>query len=432
MRRNIEVTRYPKITMRFAIPLILATSALAAPPSSPDDDLLSLANEEYLLDANGWRGHFAEETGITFIANYAVDVLGNPVGGLNNKLRYSTLGLFGANVQLGTLTNEDWLAAWSFQATGYNAEGKNLANDIGNAIQPSTLFSGVVPVGLSEVYLSGQWDNVLARLGRITPEDYFAASPLWDYFVSLAYNDNPWNLNTNNPNFSGSPSTLWMAGADWQIDSEWKISIAAANTSRPDLTAPSKRGVDFHFDPLDGTMFLAEICYHWRVDFGQPQALSGSAQVGGYHDTAQFTRITKPPAGVSPTKPGLSAAWVILEQQLIAGESVDDIGLTTWLLASWGGPKSIANSPWFFSTGFVYEGLLPSRPDDALAFGYSINWFNNQLTGQNHETDIELTYLIQLTPWLSIQPDLQVILDPNGMNSINDALVLGFQCAVDF
>ena len=44
---------------------------------------------------------------------------------------------------------------------------------------------------------------------------------------------------------------------------------------------------------------------------------------------------------------------------------------------------------------------------------------------------IEATYIIELTKWLSIQPDLQYIVHPGGSGEIPNALVIGFQLAVD-
>ncbi|WP_269541693.1 carbohydrate porin [Cerasicoccus fimbriatus] len=387
---------------------------------------------DYMLDAHGWRDEFAKETGVSFIGNYYVDVLGNPVGGQNQALRYSTLGSFGLEVDLGVATGWESLEHWSFTALGYNAEGKNLANDIGNAVQPSTLFSGVVPVGLSQLYFQYETDDFTGKVGRLTPEQYYGSSPLWDYFVSLAFNDNPWNLSASNPNFSGFPGAVWMATGSYQIDEKWNVSLGFANTSELDITAPFERGVNFDFDPAKGAMFMAEIRYNWQAELFHPQPLPGHVKVGGYYDTASVPRVVAPPPGGSPLDDGIGAAWVIIEQQFIPGKTDDDTGLTGWAAASWTGPDSVAVSPWFYSLGFVYEGILPGRPEDALAIGCGVAYMNDQLAGQNHETNIELTYMFQVTPWLTVQPDLQIILDPLGYNNIDDALVLGFQCGVTF
>jgi porin len=40
--------------------------------------------------------------------------------------------------------------------------------------------------------------------------------------------------------------------------------------------------------------------------------------------------------------------------------------------------------------------------------------------------------MIQVTPWLQLQPDIQYIIKPGGTGKIQDALVLGFQLALSF
>ncbi|WP_309400965.1 carbohydrate porin [Cerasicoccus maritimus] len=414
--------------------MVLLANAKTDKTPAPDDGPSQFdrwLSGDYMLDYDGWRDEFANESGITFVGNYYVDVLGNPAGGQDQSLRYATLGSFGASIDLAKVLEKPYLNGWGFTVLGYNAEGKNLANDIGNAVQPSTLFSGVVPVGLAHLYVSYENEDFVAKVGRLTPESYFASSPLWDYFVSLAFNDNPWNLSAVNPNFSGFPGAVWMGTASWQASEEVNLSFGLANTSELNITDSSQRGVNFDFDLGKGAMFMGEVDYQWRVDLLQSEASPGHVKVGGYYDTAEVPRVTVPP-GVSPLKDGIGAAWIILEQQLVPGDDPDDVGLTAWALGSWTGPSSVSVSPWFYSFGFVYEGVLPSRPDDALAVGYGVTYFNDQLLGQNHETNIEMTYLIQVTEWFSVQPDLQIILDPMGFGSIDNALVLGFQCGVIF
>ena len=45
---------------------------------------------------------------------------------------------------------------------------------------------------------------------------------------------------------------------------------------------------------------------------------------------------------------------------------------------------------------------------------------------------LELTYQAQLTKWLSIQPDLQVIINPAGNHNLNNAIVAGGRVSITF
>jgi porin len=48
------------------------------------------------------------------------------------------------------------------------------------------------------------------------------------------------------------------------------------------------------------------------------------------------------------------------------------------------------------------------------------------------EVAIELTYRMQLTPWLAVQPDIQYIVDPGFDEDVGNALALGTRVEVAF
>ena len=48
------------------------------------------------------------------------------------------------------------------------------------------------------------------------------------------------------------------------------------------------------------------------------------------------------------------------------------------------------------------------------------------------EMVIEATYKAQLTPWWTLQPDLQIIVTPGGERNCANAIVVGLRTAVSF
>ena len=85
----------------------------------------------------------------------------------------------------------------------------------------------------------------------------------------------------------------------------------------------------------------------------------------------------------------------------------------------------------FFAAGLVYSGLLPGRAEDQFGIGLAaaINGanFNDSredagLATTFAESALELTYRLQATPWLAIQPDIQYILKPGAVPGGDDAL----------
>jgi porin len=45
---------------------------------------------------------------------------------------------------------------------------------------------------------------------------------------------------------------------------------------------------------------------------------------------------------------------------------------------------------------------------------------------------LEATYQAQITPWFSIQPDVQFVIQPGGNGAVPNALVLGLSASIDF
>ena len=50
----------------------------------------------------------------------------------------------------------------------------------------------------------------------------------------------------------------------------------------------------------------------------------------------------------------------------------------------------------------------------------------------DYERVIEVTYCIQLTKWLTIQPDFQYIIHPGGSREFDNAVVIGLVSTIAF
>src|SRR6185369_5099155 len=87
-----------------------------------------------------------------------------------------------------------------------------------------------------------------------------------------------------------------------------------------------------------------------------------------------------------------------------------------------------------FSAGAVVARPFLGREGEALAVGVAIAENGaefrraERLRGravERRETALELTYRVDLTPWLAVQPDLQYVINPGADPTRKDALVVG-------
>jgi porin len=95
----------------------------------------------------------------------------------------------------------------------------------------------------------------------------------------------------------------------------------------------------------------------------------------------------------------------------------------------------------YFDTGLVYTGLVPTRDEDEVGIGLAYAQLTNgarktlELEGSRGvgaEMALEFTYKAVLTPWLYIQPDAQLIINPGATQDLNNAFVIGGRVSINF
>lgn len=84
----------------------------------------------------------------------------------------------------------------------------------------------------------------------------------------------------------------------------------------------------------------------------------------------------------------------------------------------------------FLSVGGQYRGLFPGR-DDILALGWAQAFTDDTRFSASYEGVLELYYRGDATPWLSLSPHVQYVVNP-GSEDISNALTLGLRAQVTF
>jgi porin len=98
--------------------------------------------------------------------------------------------------------------------------------------------------------------------------------------------------------------------------------------------------------------------------------------------------------------------------------------------------------PFFFYSGFVYEGLIPTRDQDQIGVAVALgNYSYDQILASResgnqvvdtYEGVLEFDYRVQVNRWSFIQPFLQYVIRPGGDGQIANATVLGLHFGVTF
>ena len=94
-----------------------------------------------------------------------------------------------------------------------------------------------------------------------------------------------------------------------------------------------------------------------------------------------------------------------------------------------------------WQAGALIEKPLASRPDSLLSFGVSQAWISPGAVknirdaggdATHLETQFELTFSDQISEHVTLQPDLQYVVNPGGDRSVDNALVLGLRVGIGF
>lgn len=187
---------------------------------------------------------------------------------------------------------------------------------------------------------------------------------------------------------------------------------------------------------------------NFRVNQGSASNnLPGTFKIGGWFDTA-------PDPNANSAQPWNYGFYFVADQMLYrvadsnfvpvaddkgqqptaASPTNKGLGIFTHIGFS---PQTSSFINFYIDGGLSYKGLIPTRDNDVVgmtvAYGHLSNnpQDNEERSNPGYEIVLEATYQMELTPWLSLQPDVQYVIHPSGTDIAN-ALVLGAQATVSF
>ena len=378
----------------------------------------SWSKQEYMT--GGWGGYREKlsDRGIDIFGYYEATVLGNPIGGEKKGLVYAGLLDLFINLDLDKLIG---INGSNFRISGSWSSGRSLTEDfIGNFFDASSTFNGD-SIRLYQFYFEQSlFDDILnIALGRMATGDEFMTSPVFYSFVSLAFDQNPASIFFNIPSFTADPASTW--GARARVSPVRQLyAMFGVYDSNLEAGKEAFRNLDL---AIKGEAFLiGEMGFLLNGD-EDSNGLPGSYKLGGYYDTSKFSTLSDPVS----TKRGNYGFYLIMEQMVYkeAGDGSDQ-GLKPFLAFTLAPSDDINTFPFFFSTGLVYKGLFRGRDNDTTSFGLAYGEVSKEISGQDFEMVMELTHVFAITPWLTIQPDVQYVIHPHGSSEIPNAFVIGF------
>ncbi|WP_414476103.1 carbohydrate porin [Microvirga sp. M2] len=419
--------------------LAFGQQAATAPPSW-------LTQSTMTDDWLGWRSSL-EAVGITPSAHFITESAANPVGGKFSAIRYAQQIDFGAVFDLGRLAGLD---DGKIQVVLTDRAGRSLSADaIGNFFPVQEIYGAGQNFRLAELnYQQSLFDNSIRyKLGWSPVGDDFATSPYYCYFTNNAVCGKPPVLAADSGahNF---PVGQW--GANIKVFPRPELYGATGIYQVNPNAGNSSQGFNLSFN---STGAFVPIEFGWLPKKG-PGGLPGEYKIGGYFNTSKSPDVLRDVTGRSAGLTGLpfdehNGRWggYVLATQMVYLERPDSKrGLTLFGAAVLNDPQT-AHFSHSLEFGAVYQGTFPHRDDDYIGLVFAYGAVNKRLTEfqidrnivdpgstaiQRYEALIEVDYNAQITPWLSLRPNLQYVINPGGTGKIPNAFVVGLHTQVTF
>ena len=453
-----------------------ATVGVCAEPAAGERDVsaggaqqeeTSIWKRETLTGDWGGMRNALSDRGAAFTFNYIGEVLGNVRGGERRLATYD--GRFEMSLDLDLEKMAGWQGA-TIHATGYQIHGRGLsANALGNLLAASGIEARRGTRLFTLWFEQNLFDkNVAFRVGQLAADDEFAVSAVGAVFVNGTFGW-PTILAANLP--SGGPAyPLAAPGLRVRVRANETFSLQAAIFSgdpagtgaEPDPQRRNPSGTTFSFS--GGVLVMAEAAISnaaagWLTD------LPGTIKAGFWYHSGGFDDLRFDNGGLSRADPastgvarrhrGNYGGYLVVDQTIwrVPGSKERELNAFVRFGAN---PDDRNLIGWYVDAGLAFKGPFAGRAEDTIgvAFGFArigdgargldrdtARFTATDTPTRDYEAVFEITYQAQITPWWTIQPDLQFILHPGGTvvnprspsGSISrDAIVLGLRTVLKF
>ncbi|WP_204352612.1 carbohydrate porin [Salinicola halophilus] len=278
-------------------------------------------------------------------------------------------------------------------------------------------------------------ERLAVKLGRIPFGDDFAVFD--NHFQNLALGSNqPGNWGNNIYNW---PISQWAAVVRADFAPDWYAQVGAFDINDSNL---ENDGFDLRTSGSEGTLYPMELGFTPKLN-----GLPGAYKLGYYYNNVENRAYG--PRDADSTNDTSSGLFYVVEQQVTRRGGDAERGLTLFSMGNVNHGDT-AGIDRYFAVGAMYEGPFDARPQDDLGVGLAylhvnddvndyVDYYNatpagslTPLPNQGHEYDAEFYYSVNLTPYLTVRPNLQYVVDPSAVDDVDDAWVAGTTLQVFF
>lgn len=457
----------------FALSIVSGAVAVAASAAAEDSASAvrsqlpeaSIAHQLVGLDPILTARARLAEAGLSYNINYIGEVLGNPSGGFKRGAIYE--GFLEVHVDADLEKLLGWRGGTA-HATGYQLHGRGLTTFYAGNLNAVSNIEATPSTRLFDLWFEqALFDDKLAiRIGQLRVDysgEFLSVGP-GGIFISANYG---WpSFTANNLPAGGATFPLASPGIRVKVSPNDRTTLLlGAYNDDPvgpncvgDPQVCNAHGLEFRLS--DDPFLIAELQLKYHVEGGS--ALPGVFKIGAFKDYGRFDSQRFDAGGLSLANPvsngtpdkirGNHGLYAIVEQQVLkldADKGVFAFGRIAGL------PSDRNLIDFYLEGGLNFAGMVPGRPSDVFGVAVSYSRISQdasaldrdyRLRGEptpirDYEVLAELTYIAQVVPGWTVQPDLQYVWHAGGHGQnesaaagtpIDNTLVLGLRSTVNY
>ena len=322
-----------------------------------------------------------KESPFTINASYIGDFVGNTGGGVKNGVGYLGYGSLGVTF---STENAGWWKGGEFVLSGASTHGATPSVTLTGDYQAADNIEAGDYFMLQSLYYNQVLGNVQIAGGLL---DFYSLHAYTD--AALLYLNSSFGVNSllgYSYGIAIFPMTAWALNVEWEITDwlKWQTGVFDVPYGFDDNPYNTR----WAFTKEKGAVVASEFVF--GTSFGD--GLEGSYRLGAIYQTAMECY----------------ELHTTVEQMFWKGNSHS---LTAFAMAAYE-PQKINENYANFAAGINLDGVFSKKGNDVLGLAFTTALFDNEF---KQETAIELTYKYTFGERFYLQPDLQYIINPAGM-----------------
>ncbi len=482
------------------IPAFAALALLAAPPASrAQEDTGGLAPPEsqspvpgpttaqpatgtgllerpnLLGDMGGLRSALAR-VGVSLGLSETSEVFGNPAGGSRTGAAYDGLTII--SLGLDTEAALGWKGG-TFNVSAFQIHGRNLSADTLYSLQTASGIEAQRATRVWELWYMQHLANGLidVKIGQQSLDTEFMTSAGSSLFINTAMG---WPILPSVDLYGGGPAyPLASLGVRVRAQPTENLTVLGGvfDDNPPDgpffddsqVRGAAQSGTAFHLGT--GALVIGEVQYALNPPPAgdtsgpskPPSGLPGLYKIGFWYDSARFPSYSRDPSGLPLASPYSNGRYAFLPSnfsiyavmdQMIWRPRADAARAVGVFARIMGAPGDRNLVDLGVNAGMTLKAPFAGRDNNTVGVGYGFarlsptavasdrdtNFYAGRYPVRGSESFVELTYQAVLTPFLTVQPDLQYVWTPGGgvpnpldpARRVGNETILGLRSTVIF